>query len=363
MSETDRHPHGHGQTFYRDHALFLKGAFGPSPNIFSVCTSRPQCPRCAPGQPFSLAPVDQDADGELLTEGVLWQSVGRPADVTAAGRLAGGTWMAAFHVKLIGTLLPGAVPLHLSVTLTDPPSPGVTRDVDMVRALQLDEWRHLVIGTVDVPRGGARFQARLSAAADGAPWYAWLLIDCLVLTPAEAGAQFEPEEPLEGVGSPEPVPSAAVRSFEAVVQGLGALGLGESVLSADSRSVSDVTMDTSFAQASAEGMRRVASASEADPTPTLPHPNPLSRDASLPLPAVERTFSSASGHTATAVSVRTFSSPLTPDPSLPHPVAERTFSSVTNRTATAGLADRDLDLDFSDDFGRVETFSHVISGL
>ena len=148
-------------------------------------------------------------DGELLTQAVVRQSFSDPTDVTAAGHLGGGRWVAAFHVKLIGAPLPGTVFLQLSLVLTAPPAPAATRTVDMVRVLPLDEWRHLVIGLVDVPPGGAQFEARLTAEEHASrAWYASLLIDCLVLRRVDADPDLV-FDALIAFGESEPQHAAA----------------------------------------------------------------------------------------------------------------------------------------------------------
>ena len=66
------------------------------------------------------------------------------------------------------------------------------------KVLQLNEWRHLVIGLVDAPPGGAQFEARLCAAHASVLFYSSLLIDCLVLTPTDA----DPADNSLGIADP-----------------------------------------------------------------------------------------------------------------------------------------------------------------
>ena len=72
-------------------------------------------------------------DGELLTEAILRKPLGRPTNVTAVGRLRGGRWVAAFHVKLTGAPLTRAAALELALAMPDTGLPAVTRTVDMVQ--------------------------------------------------------------------------------------------------------------------------------------------------------------------------------------------------------------------------------------
>uniref|UniRef100_A0A7S4CEV6 RING-type domain-containing protein n=1 Tax=Eutreptiella gymnastica TaxID=73025 RepID=A0A7S4CEV6_9EUGL len=150
-----------------------------------------------------------DVEDEAFTEGVLGAAVGGRLHITANGTLPAGQWSASFHVKLIGTPAQDSLALSLELYLNE--ERVLIRQVQIPQALELNAWRHLVIGTVDVPSDGTPFNASLKAQASDQPqpWYSTLLIDCLVLAPAHMGLGDPPAGAGEGSPSGQSGPSAS----------------------------------------------------------------------------------------------------------------------------------------------------------
>ena len=195
-------------------------------------------PWAPPGAPAVLfVDVHTDLPGPLhlrdngvLTEAVMWQSLVGGCQAFARGRVPGGRWMAAFHVKATGACLPPGVVLELSFAVDG--RTAATRTVDVRRALPPHEWRHLVVGVAEVPPGGAECDARLtsSSAAFEDPWYSSLLLDCLVLTPTSADALPDPvagslRDTAPGV--PDGVPAAEMRGVAGAARQCLDDGLGD----------------------------------------------------------------------------------------------------------------------------------------